>query len=96
MQRVNTNKMSLLIDQFIREQGLEEGLMRVRIFRAWDEVIGERAASYTVSKYFSKGVLYCTVSSSMLRTQLGFQKQEIISQMNRLLNKELISDIVLR
>ena len=96
MQRVNTNKMSLLIDQFIKEQGLEEGLMRVRILKAWDSVVGERAAAYTVSKYFNKGILYCTVSSSMLRTQLGFRKEDIISGMNKLLDKEIINDIVLR
>lgn len=96
MQRTNTNKMEALINEFIREQGLEEGLLRVRIYKVWELVIGQKAASYITSKYFNKGVLYCTVSSSMLRSQLSFQKKEIISRMNSMLNGEIISDIVFR
>ncbi len=96
MQRTNTNKMEALINEFIREQGLEEGLLRVRIYKVWELVIGQKAASYIISKYFNKGVLYCTVSSSMLRSQLSFQKKEIISRMNSMLNGEIISDIVFR
>lgn len=96
MQRTNTNKISSLIEQFIKEQGLEDGLNRVRIYRVMDMIIGEKAASYIASKYFSKGILYCNVTSSILRSQLMFQKHEIISQMNKMLNGEIIADIVLR
>lgn len=96
MQRTNTNKMEVLINEFIREQGLEEGLRRVRIYKVWDLVVGEKAAAATSGKYYNKGILYCTVNSSMLRSSIGFQKMEIISRMNTLLNGEMIYDIVLR
>ena len=96
MQRTNTNKMEALINEFIREQGLEEGLQRVRIFKTWDLVVGEKAAACTTGKYYKKGILYCTINSSLLRSTMGFQKREIISRMNSMLNGEMISDIVLR
>ena len=96
MQRSNTNKMEALINEFIREQGLEEGLQRVRIFKTWDLVVGEKAAACTIGKYYNKGILYCTINSSLLRSSIGFQKTEIFSRLNSMLNGEMISDIVLR
>lgn len=96
MQRTNTNIISQLLDEFVKEQGLQDGLQRVRIYKTWDLVVGDSFAAHTVSKYYANGILYCTVNSSMLRNQLYFRKDDIMVQMNKMLNGPLLSNIVLR
>ncbi len=96
MQRTNANKISLLIEQFIKEQGLAEGLERVRIFRAWDLVVGETVAKATSNKFFKDGVLYCTINSSIIRTHLYYNKEDILAKLNKMLQSDIINKIVLK
>ena len=96
MQRTNTNKISTLLEEFVKEQGLEDGLLRVRIFHTWDLIVGEQFAKHTSSKFYSNGTLYCTINSSMVRNQLYFRKDDIIAQLNKMLNQQFVNNLVLR
>ena len=78
--------MDELIRWFVRDMKLSSGLNRQRVFAAWDSVTG--AAPYTLSKSFFKGVLYCTLSSSVVRNQLSFQRKEIAEAINAALSRD--------
>ncbi len=78
--------MDSLMKLFIAGNGLGKGINCQLIFEAWDKVSG--AGSYTIRKFFKDGNLYCTISSSVVRNQLYFQKDTLVS----LLNEELRSD----
>jgi len=54
-----------------------------RIFKAWDDVSG--AAQYTLKRYFRDGTLHITLSSSVVRNQLSFQKDILIEKLNKAL-----------
>ncbi len=75
-----------LMKAFVKHFNLSAGLNTQKIFDAWDKVSG--AESFTLNKFFKGGTLYVTVSSSMVRTQLGFQKDSLIKAMNDLLEKD--------
>ena len=75
--------MQELIGQYIREMKLSAGFNRQRIFEAWDVVSG--ASRYTIDRFFRDGMLYCTISSSVVRNQLYFQKDVLIRRMNEYL-----------
>lgn len=96
MKRTNTATMSQLIDEFIEDEGLKEGLMAVQVYRAWDSVVGQGYIGYTTSKCFKNGVLHCTISSSMVRNQLFFMQRELVDQINGRLGKNLVTRLVLR
>lgn len=83
MQRKEAVGMEELVRMYIRDMKLESGLNRQRIFAAWNEVSG--AARYTVGLYFKDGSLYCSISSSVVRNQLYFQKDVILRNMNEYL-----------
>lgn len=95
MKRESAKSIGQVIEQFIRSEGLEDGLLRVRIFEAWDIVVGENAARYTSKKFFKDGKLFCSIGSSVLRSQIYFQKEEILKQINSLLSADYVSDIIL-
>ena len=90
MARKEAVGMEELISQYIRSMNLSSGLNRQRVFAAWNEVSG--AAAYTVSQFFKNGVLYCSLSSSMVRNRLYFMKDDLVKLINdRLLEDELFT-----
>lgn len=96
--------MDELVEGFIREMKLASGLNRQRVMAAWKAVSG--AEQYTLDVFFRDRVLYCTMSSSIARNQLYFQKDGILAQMNQYLENDgmfikegeppYVKDIVLR
>ena len=96
MKRENTQLISVIIQEFIKEAQLEEGLLRVKIFKVWDLVVGEAGARATTNKFFRDGILYCTINSSMVRTQLYYRRDDIVAQMNKMLSGNYVSKLILK
>ena len=90
MPRKQAVGMDELISEYIRQMRLTPRLNRERIFSAWDEASG--AGRYTIAKYFNNGTLYCTISSSMVRNQLYFQRDVILQTINEILEKDSLFD----
>lgn len=84
--RKEAQGMSELIVQYIREMKLSSGFNRQRVFEAWDAVSG--ASRYTVGRFFRDGVLYCTISSSVVRNRLYFQRDVLLKELNAYLESE--------
>jgi hypothetical protein len=86
MRRHDAVGMDELVKQFIRQMRLSSGLNRQRLEEAWNEVSG--ASRYTLGVNFIDGTLYCTLSSSIVRNQLYFQKDFILQGINDFLKKD--------
>lgn len=78
--------MEQLIPLFIRSLKLSAGLNTQRVFAAWDAVSG--VSAYTLRKFYRDGKLYVTISSSMVRSHLEFQKPALVQAMNAFLEKD--------
>ena len=78
--------MDELVAMFIKNMRLTAGLNRQRIFEAWDACSG--AGPYTLRRYFRGGKLYITLSSSVIRNQLLFQKDALVEKMNAYLSED--------
>lgn len=75
--------MQELVTQFIREMKIASGINRQRVTQAWNTVSG--ASRYTLDVNYDRGVVYCSLNSSVVRNQLYFQKDVIINRMNEFL-----------
>ena len=84
--RKDAQGMEELVGQYIREMKLASGFNRQRVFEAWDVVSG--ASRYTIGRFFRDGMLYCTISSSVVRNQLYFQRDVLLQQINEYLDKD--------
>lgn len=84
--RKDAQGMQELVSQYIREMKLSAGFNRQRVFEAWDAVSG--ASRYTVDRFFRDGMLYCTISSSVVRNQLYFQRDVLLAKMNEYLDND--------
>ena len=78
--------LSEAIQEYLKAAKLTSGLNTQRIFAAWDAASG--AARYTVRRFFRDGRLYITVDSSVVRSQLSFQRDTLIEKINALLAQD--------
>lgn len=84
IERKTALSMKEVIDMYIKSMKISAGLNTQRIFSAWDEASG--AAQYTVRRFFRDGTLYITLSSSVVRNQLGFQNALLVEKINSILD----------
>ena len=96
MKKGNTMILSDILALFKKSEGLEKGFQTMSVFKAWDEAVGELAASVTTSKFFKDGVLYITLSSSVFRSDLYFQLPVIKSKINQKLGGNIVKFINLK
>ena len=78
--------LSEAIQEYLKAAKLSSGLNTQRIFAAWDAASG--AGRYTVRRFFRDGKLYITVDSSVVRSQLSFQRQALLDKVNALLDED--------
>jgi Protein of unknown function (DUF721). len=90
IQRKEALDMSRLMKMFVRHYKLTSSLNTQRVFEAWDAVSGVK--DLTLRKFFRDGKFFVTVSSSMVRSHLEFQKASMIQAMNEHLRKDSLFD----
>ncbi len=78
--------MDKLVDQFIRNMKLASGLKKQRAEEAWKTVSG--AEKYTLDVTFYNDIMTCTLSSSVVRNQLYFQKSLLVESLNEYLKND--------
>lgn len=96
MDKQEAKPLGSVLKLLIEDAGLRESLQRIDIYDAWDSAVGARAASATISKYYASGVLYCTISSSILRNQLFYTLEGITRKVNSLIPGAPVKKIVLK
>lgn len=84
------------LKEFVGRNKLQKGLDKVQVRDVWNEQMGPAIAKYTTAIKLDRNTLYVQLSSSVLREELSYGKQKIIDNLNKALNKELITKIVLR
>ena len=90
------NKLSDLLKDFVKDNHLEKGLDKVNVRDAWEQLMGSGVNNYTTDVQLKGNTLHVQLTSSVLREELSYGKDKIISMLNEALGKELINKIVLR
>lgn len=89
-------KLSDVLKEFVSENRLQDGLDKVDVKEAWASLMGNGVNHYTTNVQLKRDILYVDLSSSVLREELSYGKEKIITMLNEHLGKELIKKIVLR
>ena len=96
MRKKNTEILSEVIRQVLKEQKLDRPLNEKRLLDAWPVVLGSNIMNYTNALSIKNNVLYVTLSSSVLRHDLFISRDEIRKSLNKQVGSEVIVDIVFR
>lgn len=83
IERKNAQPVGEALRAYLKAYHLTPGLNTQRVFAAWDQASG--AAAYTVRRWYRDGILYITLSSSVIRSQLSIQRQFLLEKINTIL-----------
>ncbi|TXG38991.1 DUF721 domain-containing protein [Seonamhaeicola maritimus] len=84
------------LKEFVETNKLEKGLDKVNVAEAWAKLMGNGVNNYTTSVNLQRDTLYVQLSSSVLREELSYGKQKIITMLNEELGKEIVKKLILR
>lgn len=96
MRKSNTQKISEVIDEFLKGSGLSHKLKKARIINHWEELVGKAVANRTTSIYIKRKTLFVTLNSSVVRNELILMRRQIIDALNKHAGEEIIDKIVIR
>jgi len=97
MKRRNAQKIGEAFGEFFKSNPeLYKRILEYRVQKAWNEVLGAYIAQYTRSVYVHSGVLYVSLSSSVLRNELMLSRDRLIVSLNEYAGADVIRDIVMR
>ena len=96
MRKSNTQPISKILDEFIRETNIGPKLKEMEVLKAWETLLGKAIASYTTKIYISHGILYVTLSSPVVKTELRMMKAELLARLNEEVGEEVITSIVFK
>ena len=85
MKKSNELTIKEAINELLNHFHLNENLYETRLTNAWERVMGKVIAKHTLDLRLKNGILFIRLDSAMLREELSYAKQKIIS----ILNKEL-------
>ena len=96
MRKKNTEQLSDVIRQVLKDQHLDKPLNEKRLIDAWPVVLGNNIMQYTSELSIKNRVLYVKLSSSVLRHDLFLSREEIKTSLNKYVGSEVIIDIMFR
>ncbi|MBQ4508743.1 MAG: DUF721 domain-containing protein [Paludibacteraceae bacterium] len=82
-----------LLNDFLRDSGLEQPLLEQRLVQLWPEVVGQMAAQLTTRLEIRNGILYAYVRSAALKAELFLNRQTLVERLNERVGGRVIYDI---
>lgn len=98
MAKRNNNILNIheALKDFVETNKLEKGLDKVNVREAWANLMGNGVNNYTTAIELKNDTLFVQLSSSVLREELSYGKDKIITMLNESLGKTLVKKLVLR
>lgn len=96
MRKSNTQRISDVISECLRELNIDRKLKEVNIVSRWEDLMGKTIASRTDSIYIKNSVLYIHVTSAILKNELVMMRNLIIKRINESAGEKLVDKVVIR
>lgn len=84
-----------LIKEFYEQHRGSDYLDEVKVVNSWPMVVGPFIASHTIDLSIKDGRLFVRVDSDALRSELNYSKSLLMKNLNELVGKEMVHEIVL-
>lgn len=96
MRRNNTQSLSEVLKEFIKENRLDRKLKEIDIVEGWENLLGKTIAHYTRNIYIRNQVLYVDISSAVVKNELFMMRDEICRRINEQAGSDVIKTIVFK
>lgn len=96
MKRKSEEKVGSLLELFVRQNGLEEGLAEYRLVKAWSELLPPLIVKKTSDLKVHDRTLFVKLGSSVVRSELSMMHDSLLEKLNEAAGMEVIDQIVFR
>ena len=96
MKEGKTRKLDELVDQVLRQMGLEQPFKEHEVCEIWPEVVGQMIASRTKSLNVIDGKLFVTFTSAVVKNEMMMVKEGLTKALNDKVRKEVVKEIIIR
>ena len=94
--RKKINSLEDILKKFSNKPKLKKKLDGVEALDQLNTILGKNLQSYISNQYFKNGIIYIHLSSSVLRSELSYQKQGLVDSINQNIGRKIVKDIILR
>lgn len=94
MIRSKSKELDSILNQFLRESGLETPLNQYRLIEAWYKLKDNSLKAYTEQAYIYNQKLYVKLNTPALKANLMMQRQDLTRELNGIVRANVIIDIV--
>ena len=70
-------------------------LDELKILQSWEKVVGPFIAKHTIDLNIRNKMLFVRLDSDALRTELSYSKSLLLKNLNDVVGKEIVTEIVL-
>ena len=84
-----------LIKEFYEQHRGLDYIDEVKAVNSWPKVVGPFIASHTIDLSIKNQVLFVRVDSDALRNELNYSKSLLLKNLNEMVGREVITEIVL-
>jgi len=92
----NTNILATLLKKIISNPKIADKLDNIKAIETFDELVGKNIQKYITETNVYNKKLFVKIKSSTVRNELSYQKNKIISEINKTLGKTVLLDIILK
>ena len=85
-----------LIKEFSEQHRGSDYLDEIKLINSWPKVVGPFIASHTIDLSIKNQVLFVRGDSDALRNELNYSKSLLIKNLNEMVGKEMVTEIVLQ
>lgn len=96
MRRTKTMLMGDLLEEFFRRPYVAAKVAEGKLPDTWREIVGDRAADLTTELRLENHILHVRIQSSVLRSELFYQREALRDQINRRSGLKLVNAVIVR
>jgi len=96
MKKINEQKLGDVIKDLLKQYNLQDKLMEVQLVGKWGKVMGKIISRHTTNIYISRKKLFISIDSPVIRAELMYSKERIVTMMNEAMGTEVINEVVIR
>lgn len=96
MRRTKTMLMGDLLEEFFRRPYVAAKVAEGKLPDTWRAVVGDRAADVTTEIRLENHILHVRIQSSVLRSELFYQRDALRDEINRRSGLRLVNAVIVR
>lgn len=96
MKRTQTRRIGDILEEFFKRPYVARKIAVGKLPEFWREVAGEYVASVTNEVRLERGILYISVSSSVVRNDLFYRRDQLAELINSRAGVQLVNAVIIR